>query len=80
MCCYHYQLNEKSLLTRGRLNNVSSARQLAGFFAITLLSVRPGDVETQLKVSQPAVCKLARKGRALSQLNQMTLSSLANNS
>jgi hypothetical protein len=30
--CHDYQVNEKSLLTRGRLNNVSCASQLAAFF------------------------------------------------
>jgi len=35
--CHDYPLNEKSLLTRGRLNNVSSARQLAAFFCYHLV-------------------------------------------
>jgi len=77
--CHHYQLDENSLLTRGRLNNVSRARQLIAFFAITLLGVKSCDVANQLDVSQSTVSKLVRKGRALSQLDQITLSSLADN-
>ena len=77
--CRYYQLDEESLLTRGRLNKVSTARQLIAFFAITLLSVRSSDVQNLLNVSQSAVSKLVRKGRAVSLRDQITLSSLANN-
>lgn len=74
--CIRYQLDEKSLLARGRSNNVSIARQLIAFFAITLLGVKSTDVESQLNVSQSGVSKLVRKGRAVSQRDQITLSAL----
>jgi len=76
--CHHYELDEESLLTRGRSNNVSTARQLLAFFAITLLSVRSSDVQNLLNVSQSTVSKLVRKGRTVSRRDQITLSSLAN--
>ncbi len=75
--CRHYQLAEESILVRGRLNDVSTARQLIAFFAITLLGARSSDVAQQLNVSQSTVAKLVRKGRAVSQSDQITLVSLA---
>jgi REP element-mobilizing transposase RayT len=75
--CRYYQLDEKVLLSRGRLNNVSTARQIIAFMAITLLGVRSGDVENQLNVSQSGVSKLVQKGRIVSQRHGLTLSSLS---
>jgi putative transposase len=77
--CHHYQLDEKLLSTRGRLNNVSTARQLVAFFAITLLGVRSGEVEKSLCVSQSGLSKLAQKGRIVSQREEITLDTLVNN-
>jgi len=47
------------------------------FFAITLLCVSSGYVENQVNVSQSTVSKWVRKGRALNQLDQIPLLTLA---
>jgi hypothetical protein len=74
--CKHYQLDEKLVATRGRLSNVSNARQLTAFFAITELGIKAADVADQLNVTQSGVSRLVKKGQGVCQREQYTMSSL----
>ena len=74
--CNHYQLDEKLVAMRGRLSNVSIARQLIAFFAVTELGIQAADVAAQLNVTQSGVSRLVKKGQGVCQREQFTMSSL----
>lgn len=74
--CDYYAVSEVMLSVRSRMNNVSKARQLFAYFAITELRTSSAKLESHLKVGQSGISKLVQKGRQICIKDNILLSCL----
>lgn len=74
--CQHYDVTENMLSVRGRMSNLSKARQLFAYLAITELGVSSMKVGCKLKIGQSGISKLVQKGREICIKENLDLSSL----
>lgn len=74
--CHHCGIQDHMLSVRGRMTQVSRARQILAYFAITELDLNAVKVASYLRVSLSGVSKMVRKGRDLCRREGFELSKL----